>query len=249
METSEGLLEVRFNRKKYLSLLPVNQAYLEVTAHAGFEKVLGAFSDVMHQEGQGSKFGLFLLHRHFLPPLGTEPIERILHWGVTPELSLVTQMIARDNLECYPSRWAYDTNLNRFEALEFSCDYKVKEAWQFLLSRKGLMIKIGNLLVENKIDHLLGFTVADREIMPKDEDKCLIESSEKFAGASILQVKQKPNIRPETMIPTVWVPVESCWCHEKYSCHQWCWGYGSNTDCANVEHEQFSEGHDVVPCV
>jgi len=239
----------RFERDSYLYLPSVKQAYSEVKSHPEFDNLLHNFAEFVLHEGLGDKFGLFLLHRHFLPAEGTQPIERIMKWGLAQETSLVTQMISDVDIDCAPSRWKYDVTLNRFVALEFSCDSKVKEAWSFLQSQSDLMHKIAKILLESGLYTHLGFTTADREILPKNSNKCLIESSDRESNASIVQVKEKPNFRSDTLIPTVWVPIKSCWCEEKYECHQWCWGYGSDTDCANVEHERFVEGHDRVPCM
>ena len=239
-----------FDRRRYLALRGVEEAYSHVDGQQAMTDLLSGFANHLVSYGQGDTFGVFLLHRHFAPGPGSIPLERATKWGTSSGLALVTQMMEPGlETKCAPSRWLYNNDLEIFEAIEYSTDPLVLKEWAKLQMEPELMRGVAKILEESGLSDFLGFTIADRSALTKTVDEVYSETSESFEAASVIRVEPRSYSPPSNQIPTCWVPSVACWCEADTLCAWVCIGYGSDDNHMISDHNPVEIGHRLVPCV
>jgi hypothetical protein len=240
-----------FTRERYMALRGAKETYAQIERTAPFKELLEEFGKLLNTAVGAEDLGVFLLHRHYAFGPGSIPLERRIPWGESGEYALVTRATS-DYLhqKLAPSRWQYTPQSRLFEALEYSTDPLVVDRWASLSSSPEVPAAAARILEDSELWPFLGLTIASRSSLPKRTGEVYLETSDSKAMASVVRVQTRGNSTGKGQIPTVWVPITSCWCAEGMKCDAACIEEGSEEGCSVVEHCEVPSGeHHVVPCV
>ena len=148
-----------FNHRTYNALPLSGEADLELKKNGNLNKFLEDVAPVVEKYDFGHSIGFRLLHRHETLEEGQVMVENFDHWKGVP--ALITTLENKDTPKIYPASWSCGSS--GLTVFEYSKDSRAKKVAKKLGANPAFLGEIKDLLIENKLEHILAPAILTRE--------------------------------------------------------------------------------------
>ena len=194
------ITKAKYNSDNFNQLPEVEEAIDFVRSGDLLNKNLNEIGEVFIKHGVEKKWGLALLHKHFLMGKDEIPLMKILETDDSIEYRTAPQQMDAA-ADYWPSIFSFNCSPEfLMQPIEFTTDILARESNELLNSKSDFLSELKELLVKNGLQHVFGIICAKRGLQ---EDSRFVENN--FTNrVSLLKIIKRTEITEMNLGETSW---------------------------------------------